>query len=246
MTSEWMPRLRCPERAQATPAAEVAVLPERGSQAGGYRADPELEGVPVVDQLGRVLANLGEDGILLRGRHLGQRGSRLDRVVDFRYMDMAQAARPGDFRIELGDDELGLLHRRRGPLDVGPERAVAEFIRRGDHDQDGIDADGAVAVELRDVRVVGGRVIRESLVDQFLQRRIEIEGVDLEVRKVALVEPRGGGKGQALDQLEIADGLDVREQVLHQPHRAAGPGSEMQPHARAKTFAPVGCGNGGR
>lgn len=125
--------------------AEVAVLVEGGGEAVADRADSELKGIAIADQLGGEVSypvvgfiGFGEFGG-------GQRSLFGNGVVDTGNMDGTQTAGAWEGRIDLGDDDRRGMEGGEGPFDGGAEGAVAPLVGRRDHNERGVDADGAVA-----------------------------------------------------------------------------------------------------
>ncbi len=140
--------------------AQVSPAHQRTQHGRLQFAQPELQGVAVIDQCCDVGGQLGGRRI---GRRIGefeQRGVGLDNGVDARTRN-ARAAGARHARIDVCEYLPRIGQRRRGEVGGDPQRVHAVGIRRCDLQQDDVES---VRRELPHELAVGQRLQREAAI----------------------------------------------------------------------------------
>ena len=122
----------------------------------GRGPQAQLQGRPVIDQAGDLPRNdIGRRHFRLVAH--GQQGFvMLDNHVDIVDMDKAAPQHPRHSGIDLGNDHIGRLGRRKGDIHGNPQAHPSEVIRRADLDQSDVDRQLAAFKQARDRREIDG------------------------------------------------------------------------------------------
>ena len=166
--------------------AQVLLVLEELEHGLGDAADAELDRRAVLDQGGDVLADL--PGVVVRlaadaPRSAARRPARGRRC---RGREMQESPmRPRHLRVDLGDDQRGVLGGALDDVDRDAEAAHAVLVGRGDLDQRHVQRQLAGGEQPRDVRQEDRRVVAQPFLDDVADVFGDEEAVDAEMTRRA-------------------------------------------------------------
>jgi len=156
-------------------------------------------------------------------------------MVDLLDGDEAVAGDPGHPGVDLGDDDLGRLHRRLDDVDGDPQSQVAVPVGGRGLDEGDVDGDRPMAEEGRDLRQKYRGVVGVPPVDGVPAPGPDEEGVEPEVLPKLLLGARGDPQGPDVDHLGAREGvgplLDVPLQGSDEVLGLAAAGADEDPVA---------------
>jgi hypothetical protein len=114
---------------------EVLFPFEEAEQGLGNASDPELERATVFDEAGDVLSDLSGGICHVGRRHFEDGGIGRHQHVNVIDVDLGVAQRARHVRVDLGNDQRGVLRGAFNDVHRHTQAADAMFVRGGDMDQ---------------------------------------------------------------------------------------------------------------
>jgi hypothetical protein len=194
--------------------AEVGVAGQRPEHSTRQGADPDLDGVAVLDQRGDQLADsaVGRVG-LARGRR-AQRAVGLDRGREGGQRQAGGTSGPRHLAVDLGDQRGRVAQCVGDVLHPDPERHQAVVAGHGDLQQPDVARQQAAGEHPRQRRVVAGHHLEAAPPAELAQQAQTAVGQQDQVRGQRASQPFV--PGQPGESAHRADGAGLVEQGVDQ------------------------------